>query len=539
VPSQPKIRVAVAPATEYEVRRRLFDMLSSQLEVSFEPHTPCDYEGLQGLIALTGAAADAAREASLHNVSCCEVILSQPVASEAPSAITFTSSAVVHRAFRGKTLTDPSEINFSQVSDAFESLAKVGEQTVWAVKQQGHREHHCVGVDIPVFTERDFFHNHFREQRWFAMLPLLHFLRRLLGPNGWPAAEPRASFIIDDPNLHHRSYGYIDFEKLAKHAAAHNYHATIATVPLDAWYFDRKVVDLFQTHKNHISLMMHGVNHVADELARSYQEQDALSLLATGLRRIADLESRSGVSVARVMAAPHGAFAEFIADLMLRLGYESACVSIGSLLRWNPEKLWPANLGFSMAQPLGSLNFPVFHRIGISEADIRLKTFLGHPVIVATHHQDCVSNFARLESMANIINETTDVRWMGIEQISTTNFESRMQNGRLRIWPYSRHFIVALSPEISEVEVCHSPYSGGFTIDLRNYRPDGTEAAVHNIPARHRISKNTIEIFFPPSNALDYHQVESKGVGLWPVVRRLLTEARDRTQPILSLASAR
>ena len=538
MPSQPKIRVAVAPATEYELRRRLFDMLSSQLEVSFEPHTPGDYEGVQGLIALTGAA-DAAPEASLHNVSCYEVISSQPIPSAAQSAIAFTASAVVHRAFRGKTLTDPTEINFSQVPDAFESLAKVREQTVWAVEQQGNHEHHRVGVDVPVFTERDFFHNHFREQRWFAMLPLLHFLRRLLGPDGWPAAEPRASFIIDDPNLHHRSYGYIDFEKLAKHAAAHNYHATIATVPLDAWYFDRHVVDLFQTHKKYISLMMHGVNHVADELARPYEEEDALSLLATGLRRIADLESRSGVSVARVMAAPHGAFAEFIADLMLRLGYESACVSIGSLLRWNPEKPWPANLGFSIAQPLGNLGFPVFHRIGISETDIRLRTLLGHPVIVATHHQDCVSNFVRLESMANTVNSIANVRWMGIEEISATNFVSTIQNGTLRIWPYSRHFIVPLSPEISELEVCPSPYCGGFTIDLRNYRPDGTETAVHNLPARHKISNNSIEIFFPPGNALDYHQVESKAVGLWPVVRRLLTEARDRTQPILSPASAR
>src|SRR6202022_1582879 len=273
------------------------------------------------------------------------------------------------------------------------------------------------------------------ELRWFAMVPLLHFVRQLLGPDGWPAPERRASFIIDDPNLHHRSYGYIDFEKLANHASAHNYHATIATVPLDAWYFDRKVVDLFQTHKKHISLMMHGVNHVADELARSYDEQDALSLLATGLRRIADLESRSGVAVARVMAAPHGAFAEFVADLMTRLGYEGACVSIGSLLRWNPEKLWPPDLGFSIAQALGRLSFPVFHRIGISETDIRLKSFFGHPVIVSTHHQDCVSNFARLASMANTVNSIDSVRWMGIEEISRTNFVSKIQNGTLHIWP--------------------------------------------------------------------------------------------------------
>jgi len=536
--SQSKIRIAVAPATEYELRRRLFDMLGSQLEVSFEPYAPGDYSGLQGLIALAGAA-EAAREAPLRNVSCYEVNLSQPMPSAAQSAITFASSAVVHRAFRGKTLADSSLINFSAVSNSFESLAKVGEQTIWAVEQHSGQEHHCVGVNIPVLTERDFFHNHFRAQRWFAMVPLLHFLRRLLGPNGWPAPEPRASFIIDDPNLHHRSYGYIDFEKLANHAAVHNYHATIATVPLDAWYFDRKVVDLFQTHQKQISLMMHGVNHVADELARSYQEQDALSLLATGLRRIADLESRSGVAVARIMAAPHGAFAEFIADLMARLGYESACVSIGSLLRWNPEKLWAADLGFSMAQPLGTLGFPVFHRIGISETEIRLSAFLGHSVIVATHHQDCVSNFARLESLANIINDTAEVRWMGIEDISRTNFVSKLQNGMLHIWPYSRRLAVPLSSEIAEVEVCRSPYCGGFTIDLRNQPRDGTEAAADNVPARYSILNNTMEIFLPPTNRVDYNQVASKSAGMWPIVRRLLTEARDRTQPILSLASAR
>jgi hypothetical protein len=514
-------------------------MLSSQLEVSFEPHTPGDYEGLQGLIAFSGAG-KAARDTSVHNVSSYEIIVSQqPIPFVAQSGITFAASAAVHHAFRGKTLVDSSLVNFSQVSNSFESLAKAGEQTIWAVEQQGDQEHHYVGIDVPMFTEGDFFHNHFQERRWFAMVPLLHFLRRLLGPDGWPAPEPRASFIIDDPNLHHRSYGYIDFEKLANHASAHNYHATIATVPLDAWYFDRKVVDLFQTHKQHISLMMHGVNHVADELARSYEEQDALSLLATGLRRITDLESRSGVAVARIMVAPHGAFAEFMADSMARLGYEAACVSIGSLLRWNPEKLWPPDLGFSVVQPLGSLGFPVFHRIGISETDIRLRTFLGHPVIVAIHHQDCVSNFARLESMANIINETTNVRWMGIEEISRTNFVSRTQNGMLHIWPYSRRLAVSLPLEVNEVEVCRSPYCGGFTIDLRNHRRDGSEATALNVPARYRISNNTLEIFSPPTNRVDYNQVASKSVGMWPIVRRLLTEARDRTQPILSLASAR
>ena len=113
--------------------------------------------------------------------------------------ITFTSSAAVHGAFRNKTLADSSIENFSRVPDSFECLANVGGQPVWAVGQHGNYEHHCVGVDVPVFKQGEFFYSYFRELRWFSMVPLLHFLRGLLGPNGWPAPEPRASFIIDDP----------------------------------------------------------------------------------------------------------------------------------------------------------------------------------------------------------------------------------------------------------------------------------------------------------------------------------------------------
>ena len=116
---------------------------------------------------------------------------------------------------------------------------------------------------------------------------------------------------------------------------------------------------------------------------------------------------------------------------------------------------------------------------------------------------------------------------------------SKMQNGMFHIWPYTRRLAGPLSPEITEVEVCRSPYCGGFTIDLRNVRRDGAEATVLNVPARYRISNNTLEIFFPTSNAVDYRQVESKSPGIWPILPPLLTEPRDRTQPILSLASAR
>jgi hypothetical protein len=164
------MRVAVAPAAEYELRRGLFDMLGSKLDLSFEPHTPSGYEGLGGLIALSGGA-DAARGASERGISCYEVNLSQPISLGAPSAITFSSSIAVHGAFRNKTLADSSLKHFSRVPDSFECLANVGGQPVWAVEQHVTSQRHCVGVDVPAFKQGEFFHTYFREVRWFSMVP--------------------------------------------------------------------------------------------------------------------------------------------------------------------------------------------------------------------------------------------------------------------------------------------------------------------------------------------------------------------------------
>jgi hypothetical protein len=493
------------------------------------------YDGLHGLIALSENP-ELINRAIQHGLGCYQVHSSEPVEFSERSVITFTGSQSIHAAFRNKALEDTSLRKVNRVSEPAESLAEADGKPVWAIDRTGQRESHRVGVDLPPFTQNDFFHNHFRSSRWFAMVPLLHFLRQLLGAEGWTLAEPRATFIIDDPNLHYRSYGYIDFEKLAKHAADHNYHATVATVPLDAWYFNRKVASLFLAHKQRISMMVHGVNHVADELARQYTKEEAIALLADGLRRIGAFESRSGIKVDRVMAAPHGAFAESIAGPMLSLGYEAACVSAGSLVRWNPDKTWPT-LGLPMAQALGRDPFPVFHRTGANETEIRLSAFLGHPIVIATHHQDYVSNFARIESVANMVNEISPMRWMTIEGISRTNYVSRLEGGVFCVTPYARRLTISIPREAMAVQLLASPFCPEATIDLRQVSTDASRLFDRAGRFRLSVSNNALEISLPPSNPLDYAKVNRRPLGLWPIARRLLAEGRDRAKPLLSFVS--
>lgn len=529
-----KIKVAVAPAAEYENRRPLFDMLSAALPVRFAAHD-ASLAGLRGLVAVTDDRE--LRSAALENgVPCYQVYQGGAVDSSSQNRIRFESCSSVPSAFRSAELSDDSIVKFYPVGRPAEVMAQVNGQAVWSREQNGKCECHYVGLDLPVFATGDFFHAHFRGARWFALLPLLTFLAELLGSN-WRKPEPRAVFIIDDPNLHHRSYGYIDFAKLARHAEANNYHATIATVPLDAWYFNREVAELFRANSHRLSMMMHGVNHVADELARPYSEAQALALLAEGLRRIGKLESRAGVKVDRIMAAPHGAFAESIADPMLRLGYEAGCVSVGSLVRWNANKRWPTDLGFPMTQALGEQAFPVFHRVGTNEIDLRLSAFLGHPVIIATHHQDYVGNLSRIEKLAKILNDIAPMRWMSIEKISRTNYVADVSEEALRIKPYTRRLTVPVEATTTTVQLEASALWPATTLDVKNRSAVRTVSDDHSGRVSTSWKNHDLEIGFSPTDPIDYRAVSPMPLGLWPVARRLLAEGRDRVKPILRMAA--
>jgi hypothetical protein len=217
---------------------------------------------------------------------------------------------------------------------------------------------------------------------------------------------------------------------------------------------------------------------------------------------------------------------------MLRLGFESACVSIGSLIRWNSGKHWAPDLGFSFAQALGTQGLPVFHRTSTREIDIRLSAFLGHPIVIATHHQDCASNFALIEKLANMVNGISAVRWMPIETISRTNYASRFDKGVLQVKLFTRRAEIPLPEDAVTLMLQSSPFSQEASIDLRKEMSGDTGIC------QYRISNNVLHIFFPPKEYVDYKQVGPMKPGLWPITRRLLVETRDRVKPMLSLAAA-
>ena len=99
-----------------------------------------------------------------------------------------------------------------------------------------------------------------------AAFATVEFLRRVTGYAKSVPPPPRACFLFDDPNLHSGRYGFLDYRQLGAHAQDHGYHVAMAMVPLDAWFARRDAARLFRERSEYMSLVMHGNDHMPDEL---------------------------------------------------------------------------------------------------------------------------------------------------------------------------------------------------------------------------------------------------------------------------------
>ena len=352
--------------------------------------------------------------------------------------------------------------------------------------------------------------------------------------------------MFDDPNLHWRTYGFMDLSKLARHARDFSYHVALATVPLDAWYANRSVTELVKQNSGGLSLCMHGNNHTRVELGTPPEGVTLTRLLAQGLQRISRFERRTGVPVARVMVPPHGAFRTSVAAPMLNLGYEAVCVSRASLTAWNQEKTWDPAFGHAPAELINGL--PVIPRqvLGREHAgSYRLAVFLGQPIIPHGHHQDCAGGLGLLEEVVTAIHELGQVTWMDTTAISRSNYLTRREGRRLTVKMLSRRVAVAVPGWATEIAV-ERPWVGGDDDgreEILFVRQRGKDCFAGNFgrlsPALPLRFPEAVELASPAPAAWDFRRVQPPGLELWTVARRLLAETRDRLLPLLSAARHR
>ncbi|HWE34137.1 MAG TPA: glycosyltransferase [Solirubrobacteraceae bacterium] len=475
-------RIAVAPATALEEHALLFSALGSALGVRFT----ASRDGASAIVAIG-----------------CEPVrrdlpaLELPVAADCAASrhdVEFPDDPSVPRALRGRRL----------------------EETGPRIVRDG-----VSSYPLPHLRPGETLRDHFRPGRFMALLQLLMLI-------GLPEPRLRACVILDDPNLHWPSYGRVDYRRLCERARSGGYHVALATVPRDAWLVNRRAAAIVRDR--HLSLLVHGNDHTSHELGRLSDRPEAERAMAQALRRIAALEHRARVAVDRVMAPPHERCSEEALGAMLAVGFEAACIGrpqpwrdseppVSPLLGWRPAEFVAGGL-------------PVIPRHSLHRArdELVFRALLGQPLVLYGHHADT----ELLDDSVAYVNGLGDVEWGSIGSIARSNYTAARDGEMLVVEGSSRRLTVEVPDGVRSIRfatapLLESPRWAGLRVAGRLVPLGADNDRVISEPVEVGAARR-VELELVPSRQLDPRRVRSPRPRAWPLVRRLLSESRDRVR---------
>ncbi|WP_413936188.1 hypothetical protein [Nitrospira sp. BLG_1] len=420
------------------------------------------------------------------------------------------------------------------------SLASKEGAPIWAEQKAENCSHHYVSMPIPDLKENESLFQYFHGRQFLRLLPLLLFVRALADDKKWERPPLRACFTLDDPNLHWRTYGFVDYSNIAVHAKRHNYHVSFAMIPLDTWFEHKSTVDIFKKYPNQLSLLIHGNDHTARELASPDLGDKTVNKLHQALNRMLAFERRTNVEVSRVMAPPHGACNENALASMACLGFEAATISRGSLRHHNKGASWLGVLGMRPSDVIAGL--PVLPRFPLNESchnSILIAALLDQPIIAAGHHQDVADGLQLLSQLSGFVNSLGSVYWADMRRIARSHFAQCLDGDILRVRMYSRHVHVNVPEGVRQLWIDRPPFQAGELIpfvwrksgDASEWKSGIVDKPIEVLP------KDRMEVRFGPIT-VPFGDKNLREFRLWPVARRQLTEVRDRLAPVLKMCSA-
>lgn len=527
--------VGVFPASAHAERTRLLAALEEAYPVRFEGRGEGQLGDLDAFLQLGHG--DQAEAAAALGLPALNLLAPEPSEPGEIAVQELTSDTKLDRALRGAELPD----------DRLGAVLTAGGVAVTAGEVLGG----CRGV--PTWTSRGrlqrallipcelgpdgALRERLRDGRSAALLPLVHFLRELTAAEAWQPPARRAAFLFDDPNLHWPSYGFVKLPALSAHARDHGYHAALATVPLDGWFAHPAARRALHESNGALSLLVHGNDHYGGELGRPQTPDQALAMTAQAQRRVASFEARTGVAIDRVMVPPHEQCSEATVAGLRRCGFEAMTVTqpfpwLGDGARgWltSPEGAGPL-VGWRPADLADGLPVLLRHPLsGRSPAELSLRAFLGQPLVLYGHQADLVEGLDVLAEAAADVERSGPAHWCSLGEIAATSYETRRRGGDLEVRLLSRRARVEMPPEAQRLLVEPFPSSTGDSEQLL--------VAGHSQRFGEPLEVNPgakVEVTLRAADAVDVTTIPAPPLRPLAVPRRILSESRDRLQPLLS-----
>jgi len=418
----------------------------------------------------------------------------------------------------------------------FREIATAGGRPVWATRVSAGPSFSISGFPLPVLADGDYLQDHLNGKSFAALLPVFDFVRRIARGDPPPDIPLRACLIVDDPNLHWPSYGWVDYARLVSFQRECPSHFAMAMVPLDGWRIDRRAARLFREHPQALSLLVHGAMHGSNEFAGDRRPAALGRLLAYASARVRAAETAAGVSIARILAPPHGAIREDALRPLLAFGFEGVTTNRWTLWQHNSRQSRPAGLGLGPADILGG-GMPVINRFRLNAptapGEILVAAYLGQPIVPYGHHRDFADGMSAIRRTVETINSLGPVDWMDAGRLFATNVRAEFRGNRGAIQLHSRRGRLRLPAAVDEIQVAAPGFApetvGALRIRSLPPLPDppvdlraGLGAAVA-VPAGSALE---ISLEAPPSPGES--PCVPLRVPLRLALRRILSEARDR-----------
>jgi hypothetical protein len=532
-----KWSVGVDESVSAQLGYSLISALTTIFPVKFSPCRNGQYDGLDALIV---SATDSGTIVRLAGSGLPVFAVPAHASQQTEAARTFhlLESPALDAALRGYQFDEGEALPITPlpIEEGDQVLAAQGGRPIWLQRRVADVDVTAVAWPLPHFNRGEHICEHFRAGRFIRLLPLLQFFRDLTREAEWDLPPTPACLVVDDPSLYSGTYGHLDFGQLAVAAREQGFHASVAMVPLDAWWVNRQVAKIFRKNALHLSILIHGNNHTRDELAKPASDTENLALLAQALRRWQRVERLPGIEVCRIMECPHGGLSMAMLEPMARLGYEAAFATPAHLLRCNPMTTFPISLGAERTS-VGRRTVPLVPRIRAEagwQTEVRLAAFLRRPVILATHHWDFAEDRHVSEDFAGIINRLPNMRWSSPTAVARAAYQSREDAETLHLQLGSR-LVDAPVTNGSRQLLIHRPWLRGATeSEVLVVRRQGKEllriSSASDVVGPIPVTKNTaLRISSSVANRVDCESVPPPRVRCWPIVRKILVEMRDRT----------
>ncbi len=535
-PLPPKHTVALIPGSARIAYRELFRALEEAYPVRFVGSSGSDIGSADGVIVTPGG-----RRPERLTIPC--LVLEGPRAEEQRGfsfAVEMSRCAGLDRALHGQRLMEHNRKAPGPVAieNGSRVLAVAAGKPIWARSDAGGTDCETASALPSELEDREFLRDHLTAGRFWSLLPIVHFLKRISCDAAETAQVRRACFVIDDPNPRFSSYGHVRFHDLARDARECNYHVAVATIPLDLLLPGRGAVSVFQESPSELSLVVHGNDHVHRELERRRGAVEAEMVILSAAARVARFEKRAGIRIERVMCPPHGGCSPETLAALFRCGFLGLAAS--RPFPWegfDDHRRW--RLGGWLPAQLAGGGCPVVPRYPLSRDldDLVFRALLGQPLVLYCHQADLRDGLEPFRVAAARVAELGDVEWMSLASIMRGNARCREKDGVATVTVYSRDVRIRRPaaptvrvevPRVFEVGDLVRLVVDGTTHEVQPRTDGAASITLANVP-----KGDEFRIQLSARGNLAAAPIRNLRPRAWPLARRAMTEMRDRALPLV------